>query len=739
MLAHRKPVVGHRVPAKKDSFVEQFALRQPRRPSHALLACESLEGRNLLSVTATPEIQVESVTNNSVSGLTASETRTAYGFSSVSETGAGQTIAIVDSYNDPNIQSDLATFDSKMGLAAANLTVVNQSGGSSLPQTDPDWALEISLDVEWAHAIAPGANILLVEASSDNLNDLLTAVHYATTVSSVSVVSMSWGSSEFNGETSYDSYFTTPAGHQGITFVGASGDDGSPGIWPAMSTNVLAVGGTTLNVSSTGAYISEKAWNGSGGGTSPYESEPSWQQSVQSTGKREGPDVAYDADPNTGFAVYDSLADDGQSGWFQVGGTSDAAPQWAALLADANQGRAAAGEGTLNGAQAAIYTLPSSDFHDITSGSNGGYSAKAGYDEVTGRGTPIANLVINGLVSYSSSSGSSGSGSSGSGSSGSGSSGTGSSGSGSSGSGSSGSGSSGSGGSGSGSSGSSGSGSGSSGSGNSGSGNSGWGGWGHGRGGYGGYGGGYGGYYGGYGGRQDEIASSTSTADADSFVEAELALGIPASQTSLAGTASPGGIVSLAGIQQSSAMSATADAGLTSAATPQTAYQAAARPTAFASLSTDVSASEIDVSASASLSTPGSQIDSASLGDVRIAAAGNERAERVTGIASDSHGGTSATGTGAGDPDDWHSVMRDAVWSSLAIELDAPATLPDLAPPAAPPPGDNLAGAEPLSYGSPLAVAAAGLALGWIRQETVPQPREHTQPRERRLPRGPRC
>jgi hypothetical protein len=106
----------------------------------------------------------------------------------------------------------------------------------------------------------------------------------------------------------------------------------------------------------------------------------------------------------------------------------------------------------------------------------------------------------------------------------------------------------------------------------------------------------------------------------------------------------------------------------------------------------------------------GSQIDSASPGDVRIAAAGNETDESSSGFASDLRGGTSAIG--AGDPDDWHSVMRDAVWSSLAIELDAPATLPDLAPPAAPPPVDNLAGAEPLSYGSPLAVAAAGLALG---------------------------
>jgi hypothetical protein len=334
----------------------------------------------------------------------------------------------------------------------------------------------------------------------------MTAVQYAENVAGVSVVSMSWGVSEFNGETTYDADFS----HAGVTFVGASGDSGSPGIWPALSPNVLAVGGTTLNVGSSGVYSSESAWGVSGGGTSTYESEPSYQLGVQSTGKRTSPDVSYDANPNTGFAVYDSL----EGGWQEVGGTSAGAPQWAAILAIANQGRAIAGESALTGGQAAIYGLSSSDFHDITSGGNGGYAAKSGYDEVTGRGTPIGNLVISGLVSYSSSSsstsssgagssssGSSSTGSSGSGSSGSGSSGSGSSGKGTSGSGSSGSGSSGSGSSGKGSSGSSGSGSSGSGSSGSSSSGSGYSGFGHGRGGRGfgfGFGGGY--FGGGFGG-----------------------------------------------------------------------------------------------------------------------------------------------------------------------------------------------------------------------------------------------
>jgi subtilase family serine protease len=394
---------------------------------------EMLESRSMLSATVEPLAQPLSGIGTS-SGLTVSQIETAYALTGVTGSngtaaGAGQTIAIIDAYNDPDIKSDLATFDSSMGLPVANLTVVNQSGGTSLPASNASWSLEISLDVEWAHAIAPGANILLVEASSSNLNDLLAAVNYARNVSSVSVVSMSWGTSEFMGETQDDSYFTTPAGHIGISFVASSGDSGSPGLWPAMSTNVLAVGGTTLTTTSNGTYVSETAWSDSGGGTSVFEPEPSYQSGVQSTGMRTSPDVSYNANPSTGYAVYDSVAYGGTSGWSEVGGTSAGAPQWAGLIAIADQGRVAASQSTLNGAQAALYSLSSSDFHDITSGSNGGYSATTGYDEVTGRGTPVGNLIISGLEAYtassSSSSGSSGSGSSGSGSSGSGSSGSG--------------------------------------------------------------------------------------------------------------------------------------------------------------------------------------------------------------------------------------------------------------------------------------------------------------------------
>ena len=203
--------------------------------------------------------------------------------------GSGQTIAIVDAYNDPNIVGDLAKFDSRFGIVAPpTLKVVSQTGGSRLPSTNIDWAVEIALDVEWAHAITPQANILLVEANSASLTDLLTAVNYARNAyvgtSPVSVVSMSWGAGEFRSETSYDSYFTTPAGHAGVTFVAATGDDGSSGTWPSVSSNVLAVGGTTLAINSSGSYVSETAWSGSSGGVSLYEALPSYQRSVGISG-----------------------------------------------------------------------------------------------------------------------------------------------------------------------------------------------------------------------------------------------------------------------------------------------------------------------------------------------------------------------------------------------------------------------------------------------------------------------
>ncbi len=205
---------------------------------------------------------------------------------------------------------------------------------------------------------------------------------------------MSWGTTEFFGESTYDSVFTTLAEHTGVTFVAATGDSGAwyGLMYPAASPNVLAVGGTSLqNLDANGDYPGtrrngEVAWSGSGGGISQEESEPSYQDGVQSTGYRTDPDVSFNANPNTGVAVYDSVPfSSGQSGWFQVGGTSAGTPAWAGLVAIADQGLGGKGPLSSTQAQTDLYSLPSSDFHDITIGSNG-YYATSGYNLVTGLG-----------------------------------------------------------------------------------------------------------------------------------------------------------------------------------------------------------------------------------------------------------------------------------------------------------------------------------------------------------------
>jgi hypothetical protein len=370
---------------------------------------ETLENRQLLSATVSPLLAADKIkasTVQTILGYTPAQIDQAYGISSAklsngsAATGAGQTIAIIDAYNDPDIASDLGTFDSEFGLPAASLSVVSQTGSTTkLPATNAGWDLEISLDVEWAHAVAPQANILLVEANNDDTNNLMDAVMYARTVPGVSVVSMSWGGSESSSQTSYDSDFTTPTGHQGITFVAASGDDGSFGgvDWPASSSNVLAVGGTSLNLSSSGAYESETAWSDTTGGYSEVESELSYQSAVQTTGYRSTPDVSYDANPNTGVAVYDSVRYEGESGWQEIGGTSVGAPSWAGIIALADQDRAAGNLGTLNGTDQTLPTLYSEfststdyadSFHDV---GNDGYSL------LTGLGSPKANVIVSDL------------------------------------------------------------------------------------------------------------------------------------------------------------------------------------------------------------------------------------------------------------------------------------------------------------------------------------------------------
>jgi subtilase family serine protease len=348
--------------------------------------------------------------------LTPAQVRHIYGIDQISNLGSGQTIAIVDAYDDPNIFNDANVFDQAVmttlggsisyyrayGASSTWLTQAYASG--SRPPGNTGWGQEISLDVEWAHAIAPQANILLVEAASSSYSDLLAADDYAVS-QGAKVISNSWGSGEFSGETSYDSHFNV----HGVTFVLSAGDGGNQS-YPAESPYVLAVGGTTLSHDSNYNWTNEVGWSSGGGGVSGYEAKPPYQSSL-SYSNRANPDVAYDANPYTGFAVYDSY---GGYNWNYIfGGTSAGAPQWSAMIAIANQGRVAAGKTVLDGYSQTlpyIYAMStgtdgSQTLFDVTSGSNGVGSAGPGFDLVTGRGTPGGNatrrgdfLVINALV-----------------------------------------------------------------------------------------------------------------------------------------------------------------------------------------------------------------------------------------------------------------------------------------------------------------------------------------------------
>jgi subtilase family serine protease len=323
--------------------------------------------------------RVHGSTTAAPTGLSPAQVQAAYSFPTSSTAGTGETIAIVDAYNDPSIASDLNVFSSTFNLPACNTANpcfkrVNQTGGTSYPKKNPGWALEIALDVEWAHAVAPGAKILVVEASSNSFSNLMKAEDYAR--AHAQYVSNSWGGSEFSGESAYDSHFV----QSGVSFFASSGDTGGVVEYPAASPNVISVGGTTLHFDSTGAFSSETAWSGGGGGCSQYETATASQQSVSTSicgAMRGTPDVSLDADPASGVSVYDTTLYQGQSGWWQVGGTSASAPMWAARSADAGV--------LVNSAY--VYASPAViPFRDIISGGNG-YQAGAGYDLATGLGS----------------------------------------------------------------------------------------------------------------------------------------------------------------------------------------------------------------------------------------------------------------------------------------------------------------------------------------------------------------
>jgi kumamolisin len=322
---------------------------------------------------------------------------------STNPTGGTKAVAIVDAFDDPWAGPDLAYFSAQMGLpfTPEQLQVVYQTGIEPPIDTTGGWELEESLDIEYAHAMAPDAVIYLVEANSNYYSDLLPSVQIASNLihcgrtttcpassTGAGEVSMSWGSGEFASETTFDFYFTTP----GVVYFAASGD--GPGtLWPCVSPNVECAGGTTLRRNpSTGNFIEERSWESAGGGPSLYEKIPSYQSVIKGiVGTARGaPDVSLDANPITGVWVWDSnFFEELGGGWFIVGGTSASTPNWAGIV-NRSGGFAASTNAELTKTYKNLGVAKS--FNDITLGDCGpyaGYLAIPGWDPCTGVGSDV--------------------------------------------------------------------------------------------------------------------------------------------------------------------------------------------------------------------------------------------------------------------------------------------------------------------------------------------------------------
>jgi len=319
-------------------------------------------------------------------GYNPADLQQAYGLTAAAlSNGSGQTIAIVDAFDDPNAESDLAVYRAQFGLPACTTAngcfrKVDQRGGTSYPRADKGWAQEISLDLDMVSAICPNCKILLVEADSNSFANLAAAVDTAASPSlGANAISNSYGGSEYAGEVSDEAHFN----HPGVAITVSSGDSGYGAEFPAASQYVTAVGGTTLRLSN--GVFSETAWSGAGSGCSQFISKPSWQTDTGCS-RRTVADVSAVADPSTGVSVYDTFRIPGGGGWLVFGGTSVSAPIIAAVYGLAGN------ESSINyGSYSYSHT---SALNDVTSGSNGNCggtylcTAGSGYDGPTGNGTP---------------------------------------------------------------------------------------------------------------------------------------------------------------------------------------------------------------------------------------------------------------------------------------------------------------------------------------------------------------
>jgi subtilase family serine protease len=299
--------------------------------------------------------------------------------------GAGQTIAIVDAFDDSRAESDLAVYRSQFGLPACTTAngcfrKVDQNGGTSYPRGDRGWAEEISLDLDMASAICPNCKILLVEAKTNSFANLAVAVDRAASLGA-NVISKSYGGREYSGEATDQSHFH----HPGIAITVSSGDGGYGVEFPAASQYVTAVGGTSLTRDGSARGFSETVWSGAGSGCSAFIQKPTWQTDTGCS-NRTFADVSAVADPTTGVAVYDTFRLPRGGGWLVFGGTSVSAPIIGGVYALAGN------------ANSIIYGSfsysPLSSLFDVVSGSNGSCGGSylctgvSGYDGPTGNGTP---------------------------------------------------------------------------------------------------------------------------------------------------------------------------------------------------------------------------------------------------------------------------------------------------------------------------------------------------------------
>jgi subtilase family serine protease len=323
-------------------------------------------------------------TTDPIAGYHPADLQSAYNLPS-STAGSGQTIAIVDPYDDPNAETDLGVYRSQFNLPACTtdngcFKKVDQNGGNQYPPPNTAWAQEISLDLDMVSAICPNCNILLVEATSSSMKNLETAEDAAAQLGA-NVINNSYGIPEYSAETSEESHFN----HAGVAITASAGDGGYGTQFPAASQYVTAVGGTTLKQSGTPRGWSETVWTGTGSGCSTYISKPSWQTD-SGCSNRTMNDVSADADPTTGVAAYDSYG--GVGGWVVYGGTSVAS----AIIAGV-YGLAGNAASVNSGSYSYSHT---GSLYDIAGGSNGNCNpaypylctAESGYDGPTGNGTP---------------------------------------------------------------------------------------------------------------------------------------------------------------------------------------------------------------------------------------------------------------------------------------------------------------------------------------------------------------